>query len=82
MSKPQRISISAAARLLGKSRMTIADRVCGLPFIIGEKGARLYDADSLMSAVYIGRDNDETIWEETDAIDLAEAMDAEKGAIR
>jgi hypothetical protein len=45
--------------------MTISDKVCGLPFIFGDKGAKFYDADVLMRAVYCGRDHDETIWEES-----------------
>ena len=71
MSNAQRISISAAARLLGKNRETIRRKVDGLPSIKGDKGARLFDADDLMYAIYCGSDESMMISE------LSEAMDAQ-----
>ena len=63
MANAQHISISAAARLLGKNRETIAKKVQGLPSVVGPKGAKLYDANDLMIAVYCGRDDAFTIWD-------------------
>jgi hypothetical protein len=47
MAEPQHISISDAARLLGKNRETIAKKVHGLPSIPGPKNSKLYDADAM-----------------------------------
>ena len=71
MAKAQRISISAAAKLLGMSRATIAKNVESLHFVRGPKGAKLYDGDSLMRAIYLGGCDEESsmIFELSDAMD-------------
>ena len=63
MAEAQYISISAAARLLGKNRETIAKKVQGLPSVPGAKGAKLFNADELMYAVYVGNEEDALIWQ-------------------
>ena len=68
MAKAQRISASQAARLLGKPRSNIMYAVHGLDTTPGPKNSRLYDANELMIAVYLGRD--QFIWTE-----LGEATD-------
>ena len=55
MAQAQHISASQAARLLGKPRSTILNKVHGLETIQGPHNSKLYDADELMTAVYLGR---------------------------
>ena len=71
MANAQHISISQAARLLGKNRETIKRKVEGLDYKVGAKGAKLFDADELMYAVYCGN---EAVW----IAELSEAMDADE----
>ena len=72
MAKAQRISASQAARLLGKPRSNIMYAVHGLDTTPGPKNSRLYDADELMTAIYLGRD--QFIWSE-----LGKAVDEAMG---
>ena len=67
MAQPRHISISEAARLLGKNRETILKKGRGPASIPGRKNARLYDADADMRAVYLGRDY--YIWQLEQAVD-------------
>ena len=54
--KAQLISISEAARLIGKTRGTVAKAAQGLIAKPGPKGSQLYSASSLMMSIYGGNE--------------------------
>ena len=68
--KAQLISISEAARLVGKTRGTIARAARGLTTKAGPKGSKLYDANVLLMGIYRGNeaallfDGDRAFWED------------------
>jgi hypothetical protein len=62
--KAQLISISEAARLVGKARETVMKAAQGLKAKPGPKNAKLYDANALMMSIYCG--NQRAIWWEAD----------------
>jgi hypothetical protein len=58
--KPQLISISEAARLLGKARETVMKAAAGLDPKPGPKNSKLYNANALFISIYCG--NQRAIW--------------------
>ena len=68
MAQAQLISISDAARLLGKSRETVMKAAAGLDSKPGPKNAKLYNANALMMSIYCGNaralcwQSDENFW--------------------
>ena len=70
MPRPQRISISAAVKLLGMSRGRIAKDAEALQFTRGPKGAKLYDGAALMRAIFVGYDEEDAM-----IFELGQAMD-------
>jgi len=56
MAKAQLISISDAARLLGKARETVIKAAAGLESKGGPKNSKVYNANHLMMSVYCGNE--------------------------
>ena len=54
--KPQLISISEAARLVGKTRETVARAARGLTAKAGLKGCKNYNANHLLMSIYCGNE--------------------------
>jgi hypothetical protein len=62
--KARLISISEAARLVGKARETVMRAAQGLKSKSGPKNSKLYDANALLMSIYCG--NERAIWWEGD----------------
>jgi len=69
MAQAQFISISDAARLLGKPRETVMKAAAGLDSKPGPKNAKLYNANTLMMSIYCGNEralywqSDQKFWQ-------------------
>ena len=62
--KAKLISISEAARLLGKARETVMKAADGLDSKPGPKNAKLYNANALFMSIYCG--NERALYWEAD----------------
>ena len=60
--KAKLISISEAARLLGKARETVMKAADGLDSKPGPKNAKMYNANALFMSIYCGRER-ALLWE-------------------
>jgi hypothetical protein len=61
--KHQRISISEASRLTGKTRETVSRAARDLPSHPGPRNATLYDSTMLLARLYVGEDGELTYGE-------------------